>query len=1568
MAASSKQPPQPANANPDLFKGVRFFISETVRPDIRAALHDLLTSWGGSPCPPALDSDSSSLTFPRFDLSSLTHFITDTLDFPEYDLLRPDGEPRVGPSGKGKGREGQAVRDEIRVEIVSPAWVTRSFDLQTLQPPRFYSADRALFFSGTVICTSDFPDADNIAVNGAVEAFGGQFRRELTREVTHLICVAEYGPKYEMAMKFGTELGMVVVLPHWFEESLKLAQLVPIDIYRFPSPPFSTTLRDASSTKSFAERLHAYWLAKLAPSAGASCSSSTATSSTPPSATANTATAVILGGVTPLLASSYAAPETDTYLRQSSELEGPSSAFRKPGSLTSASSASYADLPRPLRKAANDGKPFSGKKVYLASDLGLSLSLEKALKGAIEAAGGECWSFGIDGEREERVGEVGGGKRTTDAWARRRAAERKLKDSSVVIMRTREGWEYWTAYDLQVTLGNLSYLYYCLSTSSLPSPLSRLLHYPLPSLDGVAAFKDKVITVSNYAGPARDYVRAMIEVLGARFEGTMGKGTAFVVSASEYGSKVSHARSWHIPLVTHMYLEACILSWSLLSPTLHPSYTLSGTGTSSFTGGASETHFTTILGSTGWTKDVIKKWADREEVRAMRAQALRGVDELEAERLREIEPVTGLGIDVDGIGGKEDGDDEDEAMLPPLPVAPVRATSRPLREDRAHSTLLVSESIAPRGLSTAPSTVHVAPTSEREKTAEPSRPPPKGREDKEKSVEKKSNKPSSTTNGRRKSADTMDVDDGGEEEVRDRPGRLETPRAGGKSKANPPDKRKRSSTLSSADSSSGDDDGSSSSDESPPPSAHRVTESFAKIDAANLVAVGSKRGAAAKAKAMLADAMLDRNKYEAEQRSSHKKKNGGRNSNIGGDLSQRSASPSKKGGARCGRAESEEDQPAQKKKKRPAKEITPKAEDDDGDVDIAPPPAKKKKQAESKPLKVVQASVGGAVTTQGTGGAVSSFDNPPRAKPVPPKANKIRIISTGLGLDKTSPDIKSLKSLGANWTDQPKDATHLVVKGISRTEKFLCCLPFAPKIVTQRWIDACIAAGRLIDEMPYLLHDEKKEKEIDDTLEAILARAKKGKLFAGRNVYVTKNVSPDAATMQRIISACGGIVNLTALSKSAKKIAADEDSLVISCPNDRREWEKLAAAPLKKEIYSVEAIFVSVLHQDLQRGLIGKHSMLSARFASVARRSTGYVRALSTAPAPTLPPSESGLRPPHLLTLADLTVPQLQHLISSSIAFKKHYKSRATPQAGRIEGAQFEQGDANGPKEIEEKTLADKTVALMFSKRSTRTRVASETAVQILGGHPMFLGSGDIQLGVNESLYDTARVVSSMVDGIMARVGHHSEVETLAKHSSVPVINALSHLYHPTQILADLQTLLEIRTPFTDDLSSLEGLTISWVGDSNNILNEMMVVYPRLGVNLQIATPKGYDLDAEVLERANAGIKAEGGKGKIIHTHSPEEAVKGAHVVTTDTWISMGQEEESARRLKDFAGYQVTNELLARGGADKDVIFMHCLPRHKEEVDDEVFYGNKSVVFQEAENRKWTILAVFDAFIGRWKI
>ncbi|NXD32600.1 OTC protein, partial [Spelaeornis formosus] len=264
--------------------------------------------------------------------------------------------------------------------------------------------------------------------------------------------------------------------------------------------------------------------------------------------------------------------------------------------------------------------------------------------------------------------------------------------------------------------------------------------------------------------------------------------------------------------------------------------------------------------------------------------------------------------------------------------------------------------------------------------------------------------------------------------------------------------------------------------------------------------------------------------------------------------------------------------------------------------------------------------------------------------------------------------------------------------------------------------------------------------------------------------------------------------------------------------------------------------------------------------------------------------------------------------------------------------------------------LYGQTIALIFNKRSTRTRVASETATKLLGGHPMFLGGQDIQLGVNETLADSAKVISSMADGFMARVGAHEEIEELAQHSRVPVVNALSDLYHPTQILADLLTLFEHYSGY------LKGKKIAWVGDTNNISNELLVTLPRFGAEFAIASPKGYD---KVDPRVWAKVEEAQTQSLVTLTNSPAEALKDADVVVTDTWISMGQEEEKAARLKAFSGYQITNEMVNEAGAKDSWVFLHCLPRKQEEVNDEVFYGDRSLVFPEAENRKWTILSVF---------
>jgi ornithine carbamoyltransferase len=237
----------------------------------------------------------------------------------------------------------------------------------------------------------------------------------------------------------------------------------------------------------------------------------------------------------------------------------------------------------------------------------------------------------------------------------------------------------------------------------------------------------------------------------------------------------------------------------------------------------------------------------------------------------------------------------------------------------------------------------------------------------------------------------------------------------------------------------------------------------------------------------------------------------------------------------------------------------------------------------------------------------------------------------------------------------------------------------------------------------------------------------------------------------------------------------------------------------------------------------------------------------------------------------------------------------------------------------------------------------------------MFLGKDDIQLGVNESLYDTSRVVSSMVSGIVARVGPHADIASLAKDSSVPVINALCDTYHPMQIIADFATLTQT---FNTTAESLKGLKIAWVGDANNVLFDMCIGARKLGIEMAIATPRGYEMPQTIKNEINAA-----GEGMLTETNSPEEAVKNADIIVTDTWVSMGQEKEMQERMRAFAGYQVTEQMAKKGGAKESWKFMHCMPRHPEEVSDEVFYGKRSLVFPEAENRLWAAIATLEGFV-----
>ncbi|MEC8916735.1 MAG: ornithine carbamoyltransferase [Pseudomonadota bacterium] len=284
----------------------------------------------------------------------------------------------------------------------------------------------------------------------------------------------------------------------------------------------------------------------------------------------------------------------------------------------------------------------------------------------------------------------------------------------------------------------------------------------------------------------------------------------------------------------------------------------------------------------------------------------------------------------------------------------------------------------------------------------------------------------------------------------------------------------------------------------------------------------------------------------------------------------------------------------------------------------------------------------------------------------------------------------------------------------------------------------------------------------------------------------------------------------------------------------------------------------------------------------------------------------------HFLTLLDLSAEELDYLIQRGITIKNRLKT-------------------NGPTYT---PFSNRTLAMIFEKSSTRTRVSFETAMAQFGGHALFLSSRDTQLGRGEPIGDTARVLSEMVDAVMIRTFSHAGLEAFAAASSVPVINALTDDYHPCQLLADVMTWTECRGP-------VKGKTAVWVGDGNNMCHSWINAARQFDFQLRICCPEGYEPRQDILDAA--------GEHAVI-VRDPAEAVRGADLVTTDVWASMGQEEEQAKRERDFAGFQVTEALLDQ--ASDDTIFLHCLPAHRgEEISTTLLDDPRAVVWQEAGNR-----------------
>ncbi|VAX33426.1 Ornithine carbamoyltransferase [hydrothermal vent metagenome] len=263
--------------------------------------------------------------------------------------------------------------------------------------------------------------------------------------------------------------------------------------------------------------------------------------------------------------------------------------------------------------------------------------------------------------------------------------------------------------------------------------------------------------------------------------------------------------------------------------------------------------------------------------------------------------------------------------------------------------------------------------------------------------------------------------------------------------------------------------------------------------------------------------------------------------------------------------------------------------------------------------------------------------------------------------------------------------------------------------------------------------------------------------------------------------------------------------------------------------------------------------------------------------------------------------------------------------------------------------LTGKSMWLLFEKPSTRTRISFEVGIYQLGGQSIYMKPSEIQIGRGESTADTARVLSRYLNGIIIRTFEHTKLEEFAANSDVPVINGLSDLHHPCQVLADLMTIKEKK-------GELEGIKVAYIGDGNNVANSLMEAAGRMGLVLNIACPEGYEPDLDILEQARSG------KGEIIVLRDPKEAAGRADVIYTDVWVSMGQEDSAEKKRSKFSAYQVNSSLLAC--AKKDVIVMHCLPAHRgEEITDEVIDGPQSVVFDQAENRLHTQKALLEILI-----
>ncbi|CDZ98130.1 Signaling protein SWIFT and related BRCT domain proteins [Phaffia rhodozyma] len=999
-----------------IFKDTIYFINSSVPSQIKALNEQVLLKNQARACDPLDSLKAKGFPSWRFDVDQVTLIVTDTLDFPELQ----DAQSR-------------------KKAIVTPEFVVRCYEIGFWQEPKYFSPDPNKFFSGvSVCCAPEIPESDREVISAGVQAWGGQFKKFLTKEVTHLFCMTPKGEYYDIAHEHGEKTGIKIVLPHWFDTCLTLTARVPEDIYLFPQPPILTHPTRA-------------------------------------------------------------------------QLGHP-----KLGQSPTPSQAAFFDsLHERIHSASDQERPLDGKRIFFSEDLQLG-GRAKAIESLTTKSGGVLVHEAEKGEYDVYIGKY------------------------------RDGESYYRAVRQGKIIGNLAWFHYLCADNAFVSPKQSLLHYPVPS-QHIPAFEKFSITLTNYSGDSREYLKRLVELMGGRFTPEFSKKDTHVVAASMHGAKTQRAKTWSIPIINHRWLEECFVRWRVLSPHAEQIYTAFPPGV----------NYMTFIGNRGLTDADLEPWTSK---------AWLGIDEANGNTDTEKKAILPETTKTVPISTLKPISESTVASVTPTssttnqtqfvqPASTTVGRSRLATSTRASSAInvpLLSESdptvppipqllTVPVSSHTTPSTddpslvnksslVQRAPTSsslEPSDSTPPSAKPP---------LHNKSHKPFPALAQDRHQAPLL---------------------SSSSTTTNAPSTPLPSSTPSSSSTRHGGNLQGMSPDAILPPS--------------------SRRKAADKATKRLHDEIMpDVLDYEKAKK----------NKTL---LT----------GGRKGRQEEIEAAEERAKKAEEQRKVYEGSDDDDegeeeGEEEIARKRVnvksnqKTKRSEEQEGNTPVSRSVKKARLSDETALPSSTLRTGSKARSATPASDAVaKILTTQVNL--TTVQTRALAKIGAVVVISPADCTHLVTRTIARTEKFLCALSVSPFIVSQAWVTSSIKAGKLLDEEPFLLSDGEAEEKYNFSLKQSLERAKslasQGGLLAGKLFYATKNVETDYQVLKRIIESAGG--QLTNKIPHAKIfIDKPDDCFLISAEADRDLWR-----PLKNKgvtAYSRELILTSILAQKLE---FSKHAL-----------------------------------------------------------------------------------------------------------------------------------------------------------------------------------------------------------------------------------------------------------------------------------------------------------------------------------------------------------------------------------------